>query len=65
MIQHIEAIYGVTLGFARGTHLRKALRQLDRLRALAEPPKGEFDEMVVRANPCGLPDLHEAGGLFD
>jgi three-Cys-motif partner protein len=54
VIQHIEAIYGVTLGFARGTHLRKALRQLDRLRALAESPKGEFDMMVVRANPRGL-----------
>jgi len=65
VIQHIEAIYGATLGFARGTHLRKALRKLDRLGALAEPPKGEFDVMVVRPNPSGLPDLHEAGGLFD
>lgn len=65
VIQDIERIYGATLGFARGTHLRKALQKLDRLGALAEPPKGEFDVMVVRANPRGLPDLHEAGGLFD
>ncbi len=65
VIQHIEAIYGATLGFARGTHLRKALRKLDGLGALAEPPKGEFDVMVVRPNPSGLPDLHEAGGFFD
>lgn len=65
VIQHIEAIYGSTLGFARGTHLRKALHKLDRLGALAEPPKGEFGVMVVRPNPRGLPDIHEAGGLFE
>ncbi len=65
VIQEIEAIYGSTLGFARGTHLRKALHKLDRLGALAEPPKGDFDNMVVRPNPRGLPDLHQTGGLFD
>jgi three-Cys-motif partner protein len=64
VFDHIEAIFGSTLGFARGTHLRAALRKLNEAGSLAEPPKGEFDKMVLMRNPHGLTDLHQASSLF-
>lgn len=64
VFDHIEAIFGSTLGFARGTHLRKALRQLNAAAAFAAPPKGEFEKMGLLPNPRGLPDLPQTGSLL-
>jgi hypothetical protein len=60
----IEHIFGSTLGFARGTHLRAALRALDKKHAFATTPSGPFEDMVLVPDPGGLPDVHETPSLF-
>jgi hypothetical protein len=65
LIERSTDIYGRALGFARGTHVRRALQRLDKQGMLAEKPVGDLDKMTVHPTAGGLPELEQTMPLFD
>ena len=65
VLEQSTDVYGRTLGYARGTHVRRAAINLHKMKMLRDEPKGGFEELVLRPPRGGLPPLMTSSPLFE